>query len=105
MKLLVMGATGRTGQRIAALALKKGHQVTAIARDPEKLIELNAEIIQGTPYDSGERSVRAGDHPHFQWACLPGRAHGYLGSPPNSCLNQRWILCNEPTGSANIRMQ
>jgi uncharacterized protein YbjT (DUF2867 family) len=51
MKLLVMGATGRTGQRIVALALKKGHHVTAIARDPEKLIELNAEIIQGTPYD------------------------------------------------------
>ncbi len=51
MKLLIMGATGRTGRRLAALALSKGHQVVAIARDPSKLADLGVEIVQGTPYD------------------------------------------------------
>lgn len=51
MKLLVMGATGRTGKRVAALALRRGHQVVAIARSPEQLSTLKLEIIHGTPYD------------------------------------------------------
>lgn len=53
MRLLVMGATGRTGRRLAALALEKGHEVAAIVRNPEKLAGLRVEIIQGTPYDEG----------------------------------------------------
>ena len=32
-------------------ALKKGHKIVAIARDPDKLKEYGIEIIQGTPYD------------------------------------------------------
>ena len=37
MKLLVLGATGPTGQHIVRQALELGHQVTAFARDPAKL--------------------------------------------------------------------
>ena len=51
MKLLLFGATGRTGKLIFQKALKDGHEVTAIARDPSKLDGLNANIIKGTPYD------------------------------------------------------
>jgi uncharacterized protein YbjT (DUF2867 family) len=51
MKLLVMGATGRTGKRIAALALGKGHTIAAIVRSPDKISDLKVEIFQGTPYD------------------------------------------------------
>jgi len=51
MKILVLGATGRTGKLIIQEALKKGHTVSAIARDPEKLKDFNIEITQGTPYD------------------------------------------------------
>jgi uncharacterized protein YbjT (DUF2867 family) len=51
VKLLVMGATGRTGKRIVALAPTKGHQVVAIARNPETIADLGAETIRGTPYD------------------------------------------------------
>jgi uncharacterized protein YbjT (DUF2867 family) len=51
VKLLVMGASGRTGRRVAALALKKGHQVVAIVRNPEKVSDLKVEVCQGTPYD------------------------------------------------------
>ena len=51
MKILVLGATGRTGKFIIEEALKKGHYVTAIARDPAKLEKYKIDIIQGTPYD------------------------------------------------------
>ena len=36
MKLLVIGATGPTGQEIVKQALAKSHQVTALVRDPAK---------------------------------------------------------------------
>jgi putative NADH-flavin reductase len=50
MKILLFGATGRTGKLILQKALKDGYEVTAIVRDPSKLDNLNANIIQGTPY-------------------------------------------------------
>jgi putative NADH-flavin reductase len=37
MKIAVLGATGRAGSRIIAEALRRGHIVTGIARNPEKL--------------------------------------------------------------------
>jgi putative NADH-flavin reductase len=51
MKILLLGATGRTGKLIIAEAVKRGHKISAIARDPEKLKEFKIEITQGTPYD------------------------------------------------------
>lgn len=51
MKLLILGATGRTGNLIFKKALDDGHEVVAIVRDPEKLQGTRAEILQGTPYD------------------------------------------------------
>ena len=37
MKIAIIGATGRVGQAIVDEALKRGHEVTAIARDPSKV--------------------------------------------------------------------
>jgi uncharacterized protein len=34
MKLVVFGATGNVGQRVAAEALRRGHEVTGVVRDP-----------------------------------------------------------------------
>ena len=51
MKILLFGATGRTGKLIIEEALKRGHTISAIARDPEKLKGLSADINIGTPYD------------------------------------------------------
>ena len=51
MKILVLGATGRTGKHIITEALKRGHKISAIARDPGKLKDFNIDITQGTPYD------------------------------------------------------
>jgi putative NADH-flavin reductase len=37
MKLLILGATGATGQHLVEQALAEGHEVTAIVRDPSKV--------------------------------------------------------------------
>lgn len=37
MKVLVLGASGASGQRVLDQALARGHQVTAFARDPAKV--------------------------------------------------------------------
>lgn len=51
MKILLLGATGRTGQEIIKEALIRGHKISAIARDPEKLKDFDLEVTRGTPYD------------------------------------------------------
>jgi putative NADH-flavin reductase len=51
MKILILGITGRTGQLAAAEAIKRGHKVSGIARDPSKVIVKEAELVKGTPYD------------------------------------------------------
>jgi putative NADH-flavin reductase len=37
MKVLIVGATGRTGRELLKQTLAAGHEVTALARDPSKL--------------------------------------------------------------------
>lgn len=51
MKILLLGATGRTGIQIIEEAIKRGHKISAIARNPEKLKDYKIDITQGTPYD------------------------------------------------------
>lgn len=53
MKVLVLGATGRTGQHIVEQGLAKGHQITALVRDPSKVAAREGlTLIQGTPTDA-----------------------------------------------------
>ena len=51
MNILILGATGRTGTLLAAAALAKGHQVTAIARDPSKPGLNGIRTLEGSPMD------------------------------------------------------
>jgi putative NADH-flavin reductase len=51
MKILILGITGRTGSLVATEAVKRGHKVAGIARDPDKITVNGTEIITGTPYD------------------------------------------------------
>ena len=51
MKILLLGATGRTGKLVIEEAIRRGHKISAIARDPEKLKDYQIDITQGTPYD------------------------------------------------------
>jgi uncharacterized protein YbjT (DUF2867 family) len=44
MKLLVLGATGRTGRLVVEQALAAGHTVTALVRSPEKLTASHPDL-------------------------------------------------------------
>ena len=53
MQLLILGATGPTGQNLVRLALENFHQVTALVREPAKLSlsHENLTIIKGDVLD------------------------------------------------------
>jgi uncharacterized protein YbjT (DUF2867 family) len=61
-RILIVGATGGTGRQLVAQALERGHQVTALVRDPSKLqvVHPRLTVIQGDVLDeaSVERAVR-----------------------------------------------
>jgi putative NADH-flavin reductase len=46
MKIAVIGATGFVGPKVVAEALNRGHEVTAFARQPEKLDIENEHLIK-----------------------------------------------------------
>ncbi|MEI7724678.1 MAG: NAD(P)H-binding protein [Bacteroidota bacterium] len=51
MKILVLGATGRTGKLFAKLATGQNHQVTAIIRNKKDAILPKVNYIEGLPTD------------------------------------------------------
>ena len=55
LKLVVIGATGAAGGRIMKEALRRGHDVTAVLRDPKKLAERpHLTVKQGDATNSAE---------------------------------------------------
>jgi putative NADH-flavin reductase len=54
MKIALFGASGTIGQRIAQEALRRGHQVTAIVRDPAgvQISDPQLSVTQGNVLDS-----------------------------------------------------
>ena len=52
MKVTVFGASGRTGSHVISMALDRGHEVTAFARNPDKLTieHKNLSICQGNAF-------------------------------------------------------
>ncbi len=53
MKILLLGATGRTGRDLLQQALQRGHHVHALVRDKKKVIthHSNLSIFEGSPLD------------------------------------------------------
>jgi putative NADH-flavin reductase len=56
MRLLILGATGGIGQFLVRYALKRGHDVTAFVRSPQKitLTHERLRVIQGNLLDAGQ---------------------------------------------------
>jgi putative NADH-flavin reductase len=87
MKLLIFGASGKTGRQLVEQALAQGHAVTAFVRNPAKLklTHPNLQLAQGDMlnHDSVERAV------HGQEAVLSA-----LGiTPPVTAFIVITILC------------
>jgi uncharacterized protein YbjT (DUF2867 family) len=54
MKVLVLGATGRTGRLIVRDSLAKGHSVVALVRSKARALDLlGADMIRGDARDEG----------------------------------------------------
>ena len=54
MEVAVLGATGRTGRPLVAELLRRGHEVSALARDPGALGEVSGEVrvVRGSSRDA-----------------------------------------------------
>lgn len=54
MKILVIGATGPTGQQIVEQGLAQGHEVTALVRNPDKfdMQHSSLQVVKGDILDS-----------------------------------------------------
>jgi len=65
MRLLIFGASGKTGQHLVSQALEQGHVVTAFARTPAKikLQHENLNVVQGNicDYSLVENAVQGQD--------------------------------------------
>ncbi len=65
LKILVFGSTGATGKEIIKQALKMGYEVSAFARNPEKITlkDKNLSIIKGNilDYNSVEKAFQSHD--------------------------------------------
>jgi uncharacterized protein YbjT (DUF2867 family) len=60
MRVLVIGATGQTGQHVVSQLLAQGHEVTAFARNPSAINEcerLRAAVGDARDLQSIERAV------------------------------------------------
>ncbi|MEM6815920.1 MAG: NAD(P)H-binding protein [Bacteroidota bacterium] len=56
MKILILGATGRTGRLIFAEALKQGYEVNCLVRQPKKIKNRHKrlKIFQGSPTEKSD---------------------------------------------------
>ncbi|WP_263140640.1 NAD(P)-dependent oxidoreductase [Pseudomonas sp. RIT-PI-AD] len=75
MKIALIGATGFVGAALLEEALNRGHQVTAIARHPEKLSQHpNLTVVRGDAYDSSALATLLAGHEALLSAFNPGWA-------------------------------
>src|SRR5436190_11245591 len=65
MKLVVFGATGNVGQHVVAEALRRGHEVVGVVRDPDAVQspDKRVKLLKGdaTNADSVAKIARGGD--------------------------------------------
>src|SRR6478672_921682 len=95
MKIVIFGATGTVGQRIASEALSRGHEVTAVVRDPERAgLPQGLAAVQGDARDPKSVAQVAANHDAAISAVGPGgsdnssllsdTAHGLIEGLPKA---------------------
>ena len=62
MKIALFGAGGTIGQRIAREALDRGHQVTAVVRDPSRFDRTDGKFSVAAGGVIGESRISAEDY-------------------------------------------
>jgi uncharacterized protein YbjT (DUF2867 family) len=85
MKILVMGASGKTGHEVVRQALAAGHEVTAFVRDPSRLgvREPRLSVVKGDARNADDlRRALAGRDAVI--STLGGRAKDTMTRPPSA---------------------
>jgi uncharacterized protein len=59
MNVAVIGATGRTGQRVTAELLQRGHHVTAVVRNPSKIQNQRAVSVVTSDFSDSKQIAGA----------------------------------------------
>lgn len=64
MKIIIFGATGKTGQHVLKQSLEQGYEVTVFVRSRKKLsgVESNLHIVQGNVFDSDAVAKAVSNH-------------------------------------------
>jgi uncharacterized protein YbjT (DUF2867 family) len=64
MRILILGATGRTGRELVQLGLARGHTLTAFVRSPDKILERSERlhVVRGDPLDSPQLAAALAGH-------------------------------------------
>lgn len=71
MKILIIGATGAAGSRIAVEALQRGHAVTAASRRPSVVAPgTTALTLDATVPETVADAARLHDMSGLDWTCL-----------------------------------
>jgi hypothetical protein len=75
MNLILFGASGTIGKRILAEALRRGHSVTAVARDPSRitLADPHVRVLAGDVLDPENVAALAAGHDAVVSAVGPGK--------------------------------
>lgn len=78
MKIAIFGVSGMIGQRIAAEALRRGHSVTGIVRDPGRvtLSDDNLHVVQGNVLDPAQVAELVAGHDVVVISVQPQFARG-----------------------------
>ncbi|UTR13218.1 NAD(P)-dependent oxidoreductase [Salipaludibacillus sp. LMS25] len=61
MKIAIIGASGKSGKLILKEALDRGHDVTALVRNPSKVTEANITVIEKDVFDITAEDIKAYD--------------------------------------------
>jgi putative NADH-flavin reductase len=99
MKLVIFGASGKTGRRIVQEALRRGHQVTAVARDPTRLelTDPKLQAVAGNVLDAAQVASLARGHDSILSAVGPS------GGQPNQMLVDAAHSLLEGANQAGVR--
>ena len=72
MKLIVFGATGRVGEQIVKMGLENGHKITAVTRNPSKIVMKNENLVISTSDVMNYQSVEDAISDHDAVICTLG---------------------------------
>ncbi|MEC2077749.1 NAD(P)-dependent oxidoreductase [Metabacillus fastidiosus] len=78
MKIGVIGASGKAGSLILKEAVERGHKVTAIVRNAEKVKEANIEVIEKNIFDLNSRDMEQFDVVVNAFNAAPGEEHQHI---------------------------